>query len=96
VAATQSRVAGRLVSNVVRHPSAAACETCSQGIAVMLCDSVLLCAECCEILGVPPFVRAPAPPVTPVRVAPKQRNGDRLAEILNAILKDHDQRGDCK
>jgi hypothetical protein len=72
-------------SNVLVHPNCVACETCSQGVACMVVDYVLLCEECCEVLGVSPAAMRTSEPVCvpePQKSSAKPSLLDRIAPLL--------------
>lgn len=68
-------------------PGVPRCETCDQGVACMVIDSVWVCEDCAEVLGVSPAKMRTS---EPVRVAEPQkaRSGRSLLDALNSVLRD--------
>jgi hypothetical protein len=75
------------MSNVVIHPNCVACEICSQGVVCMVIDSVLLCEQCCEVLGVSPAAMQPVTPAAAQPARAAERLGPSLEEMVDALVR---------
>jgi hypothetical protein len=78
---------GCVVSSIAFLPGVPRCDTCDVGVAVMVIDSVWVCEECCEVLGVSPAAMRASEPVRASEPR-KARSPSQLLEVIEAILKD--------